>query len=649
MTELKLHPWEPEETVGTIWHRTITGLARVPEYPDESITLAEMQTRLGTLFRGMGGQHGVRIVETPQDVVSHRRSFLRRLGHAEEKAPRASFDGETLELPACIACFESRSLNEALYVWLAIYTAHDDAPPPSDSDPLRGDLLALAHAARTTRRTLAACPGMAGLYRTLCAATLAMRPAHALPSQEAAVESIIRFWLGDGDAPQDALACAYRTAALQGAEILKELSASRDYMTFEPVPLWPHRRQAASLATDDRNTRDDGTGNASSEDRERRRAARRKSDQANRRDSLILHRFETILSWADFLNINRRVVDDDEANARKAADDAKEMAVTDIDQSPATKLAFDLDLAPHDIDREALSGEALYAEWDYRSAAYHEAHARVLFSDAEAVEKDAIPPKSPQFSRRLRAVRRQFEALRPKRAIIPRQSDGDDLDIDEVIRSQVDLTVSGEGSDRVYRRSANQQRDLSVAILIDTSRSTESVVHESPVIEIARESLLALGYGLTATGDDHAIYSFSSLRRDRVFVTCVKAFGEKMGSAVEARIAALRPGFYTRLGAAIRHVSRELGQVHSSRRLMLVITDGKPNDLDHYEGRYGIEDSRKAILEARRQGHAVFGIAIDRKAERYIPYLFGQNGFAIVSEPHRLLNALPAIYRHLVT
>ena len=115
-----------------------------------------------------------------------------------------------------------------------------------------------------------------------------------------------------------------------------------------------------------------------------------------------------------------------------------------------------------------------------------------------------------------------------------------------------------------------------------------------------------------------------------------------------ARIANLRPGYYTRLGAAIRHVAASLRERPSQRRLLLVLTDGKPNDLDHYEGRYGVEDTARAVREARRLGHAVFGITIDRKAHAYFPHMFGQNAFAIIAHIGALTRALPLIYRHMV-
>ena len=122
-----------------------------------------------------------------------------------------------------------------------------------------------------------------------------------------------------------------------------------------------------------------------------------------------------------------------------------------------------------------------------------------------------------------------------------------------------------------------------------------------------------------------------------------------MGPDVLDRILALRPGHYTRLGAAVRQATVDLRKQAALRRLLLVVTDGKPNDIDHYEGRHGIEDTRRAVLEARMAGLAVFAITIDRRAEAYVPHIFGRNGFHIVSHPARLAEALPGIYRHLVS
>ena len=140
----------------------------------------------------------------------------------------------------------------------------------------------------------------------------------------------------------------------------------------------------------------------------------------------------------------------------------------------------------------------------------------------------------------------------------------------------------------------------------------------------------------------------SSRRRAWVKVETLKDFDEPFGPVVMRRIGAVRPGYYTRIGAAIRHAVTRLEARPDRHRLLLVLTDGKPNDIDHYEGRYGIEDTRKAVQEARAKGIGVFGVTIDQKAQSYFPHLFGRGGFAIISHIAQLSVALPRIYRQLV-
>ena len=133
-----------------------------------------------------------------------------------------------------------------------------------------------------------------------------------------------------------------------------------------------------------------------------------------------------------------------------------------------------------------------------------------------------------------------------------------------------------------------------------------------------------------------------------MWVRHVKRFDERLNAGVERRVQALKPGHYTRMGPAIRHVTAELLRQSSRHRLLLMLTDGKPNDMDHYEGRFGIEDSHQAVLEARRSGLVVFGVTVDQEAQQYLPRLFGRGSFAIVRRPAALPTALPAIYRQLI-
>ena len=250
---------------------------------------------------------------------------------------------------------------------------------------------------------------------------------------------------------------------------------------------------------------------------------------------------------------------------------------------------------------------------------------------------------------RIRRIRRQFEALRPRQETLRRQIDGSELDLDACVRARCDVVASGIGSDRVYLASRHQSRDLAVAILVDVSLSTDSWVDNRRVLNVEKEALAAFAFGLEACGDAFAIYTFTSRKRSFVRVETVKTFEERLGNRVLRRISALRPGYYTRMGAALRYVNAQLTSRTERHRLLLLMTDGKPNDLDHYEGRYGIEDTRKAIREARGAGLAVFGITIDRKAQDYFPFLFGRGGYAIVGRVEKLPQELSTIYRHLVS
>ena len=127
----------------------------------------------------------------------------------------------------------------------------------------------------------------------------------------------------------------------------------------------------------------------------------------------------------------------------------------------------------------------------------------------------------------------------------------------------------------------------------------------------------------------------------------LKDFAERYDDASRGRILALRPGYYTRMGAAIRQSTRILLEQAAQRRLLLIVSDGKPNDLDHYEGRYGVEDTRQAVLEARRAGLIPFCVTVDREAGEYLPHLFGRRGYSVVHDARRLPQVLTRLYARL--
>lgn len=639
MAHLDIAPWEPEETIGKLWHQLASRMDPPQRFPDEAARFEDMRGRIAVLFRGLGGGQDVEMKPVADQSSRHRISWRRRLAFDTEQIARASFDGEALRLPAELALFPSRDDNQSLYLWLAAIAAHV-RPAVPETDPLRADLAHIAAGVAMTQATLEAAPGLRQLWQRLTQAHLALRQRPVLRGTEARVEGLVRHLLGDPTPPEAALLAQFSGPPAHWR-------APKGYRPMLPVPLWPDLRglatgnptEVASLPTS-------GTPEEASNGTAR-KTRRMKADQAERKDSIILYKFEAMLTWAEMMNINRRVEDDDLDNAKKAAEDHEEIVLGQISKAPATKLKLHLDLAPEDVDRERIAGKFTYPEWDARGGVWMPDHCRVLAAPVDPAP-DYAGITDDAARRRIRAVKRQFEALRPAKLIRHAQPDGEEIDLDAALRSVADLRATGRGSDRIWQQARPEKRDLAVSILLDVSRSTESAVTGRPVIDIAREALTALAWGLDACGDRFAIQGFSSLKRDRVWIHDCKSFDEPMAPRIEARIHALRPGFYTRLGAAIRHASHGLAQEGRSRRLLIVITDGKPNDLDHYEGRHGIEDSAMAVRQARRAGHAVFGITIDRDAQAWFPRIFGQGGFQVIRDPDRLTTALPEIYRQLV-
>ncbi|WP_295080427.1 VWA domain-containing protein [Tabrizicola sp.] len=622
---MALHPMdlmEPEETMGNLWHGVAQRLAPVAGYPAHAVALEAVRPSLTLLFRALGGKPGVEIAGSPATASRHRRSAGAQLAEARVLEHVATFDGEVLRLPPVIDAFPTAELNRAAYLWLAALAA-SCRPITLPNDPFAADLSRLETMEQATTATLAQCPGLKVAHTALREHLLAMYPDFSTSAAEQKVAARARLLLAGGTLPP-----------------IDPTPAPRGYARLPPQPIWLRldhvtRSNAASPAEDVIST---PPGLASPT---RKQGKREDNEQANRTDSFIMHRFESIFSWVESMGLNRATDDDDLENAQKAAEDQDHITLTKHHKRAATRLRLHLDLAPQDAEHERLSDIFTYPEWNHRARSYMPDHTRVL--EAEATPGDRFAPDP----RLLARVRKQFEALHPRRILLPRQVDGAELDLDALITAQVAIRATGQGSDRIFRDLRHVERDLSVAILMDCSRSTESVVGSRSIIDTTREALAALAGGIDAAGDRLAIWGFSSLRRDRVFLTRCKGFDGRVTPEVTARIGGLHPGHYTRLGAAIRHVTAQLGHEPSARKLLLVLTDGKPNDLDHYEGTHGIEDSHMAVREARRIGQAVHGVIVDADGQDWFARIFGRAGFTLLPDPARLGRALPDIYRSL--
>jgi nitric oxide reductase activation protein len=201
------------------------------------------------------------------------------------------------------------------------------------------------------------------------------------------------------------------------------------------------------------------------------------------------------------------------------------------------------------------------------------------------------------------ALRRPLARLGLDLTRCRRQPQGDDIDVDAAVEAQLDTLAARTHGDDVYLDSLRRRRELAVLVLLDVSGSAgEPGVAGRSVHDHQAAAAAGLTVALHGLGDRVALYGFRSRGRSAVEVLRVKAFDDRLDGAVAARLAALAPAAYTRLGAAIRHGTAILeARSGTPRRLLAVVSDGFAYD-HGYEGRYGEADARRALVEARRRG-----------------------------------------------
>jgi nitric oxide reductase NorD protein len=294
-------------------------------------------------------------------------------------------------------------------------------------------------------------------------------------------------------------------------------------------------------------------------------------------------------------------------------------------------------------------GGTEYPEWDWEAGDYRPLGAVVRTREPDISDDAWGNGALAQHGALVRRLRERFERLRARRGRLTQQRDGDELDLTACVRALVDQQTGHGVDDRMYIATRPARRGLAIALLIDISGSTDEWIDaRRRVIDVEKVALLLASEALDALGDLYAIFTFSGKGRANVRMRTIKAFDESNGALVRRRIAALEPEGYTRAGAAIRHAAALLARQPAAHRLLLILSDGKPNDVDAYEGLAGVEDTRQAINEARRGGVYPFCLTIDRQGQDYLGRIFGEAGHTVLRNPQQLPTALVKVVKHLL-
>ena len=289
-------------------------------------------------------------------------------------------------------------------------------------------------------------------------------------------------------------------------------------------------------------------------------------------------------------------------------------------------------------------GAQLYNEWNFKRQHYHKNWCVLREIDVQPVYDSFVRDTLEKYARLLKSLRNSFEYLRGEDKLLKKQPYGDDIDIDAVVEARADVRSGREMTSRLFTKMHKEERNVAVIFMVDMSSSTRGWINRAE-----RESLVLLAEVLEVLQDRYAIYGFSGMTRKRCELFRIKAFDDAYDDNVRARISNIQPQDYTRMGVFIRHVIRHFGEVEARTKLLITLSDGKPDDYDSYRGEYGVEDTRQALFEARREGIHAFCITIDEQAGDYLPHMYGAANYAVVDDVAALPIKISEIYRRLTT
>jgi uncharacterized protein YoaH (UPF0181 family) len=290
-----------------------------------------------------------------------------------------------------------------------------------------------------------------------------------------------------------------------------------------------------------------------------------------------------------------------------------------------------------------------YPEWDYASQTYRPDWASVyatLHPSGNPADIDRLLAKHAALAKQLKKM---LDLLKPQDKVrIRYQEEGSELDLDVAIRSLIDFKGGATPDPRINMSHKTSGRDIAVLLLLDLSESLneKAAGSDQTILELSQEAVSLLAWAIEKLGDSFAIAGFHSNTRHDVRYLHIKGYGEHFNDDVKARLAAMEAGYSTRMGAAMRHAAHYLGARPADKKLMLILTDGMPSDVDVHDERLLIEDARQAVKELDQQGIFPYCINLDPKADEYVGDIFGRQ-YTVIDRIERLPERLPQLFMAL--
>ena len=373
-------------------------------------------------------------------------------------------------------------------------------------------------------------------------------------------------------------------------------------------------------------------------------------DKKQQEDYVLLHSFEKVETAEEF-NGNWRDFDgsDDLEKHENAIEDLNMKFTVRVDDTAHS--VYQAEFTENTSISESAETDTngfhlMYNEWDFDKRKYKENYCKVYPKTQLKTDANYYKNTISKNSSILINLRKILTNLNNKMQQQKRQTQGEEFDIDAITDLYVDVHSKKTPSDKIYLSNRKKEKDLSILILLDISLSSDSYAAGNRVIDVEKEVSILFGEILNEFNIDFSIDSFYSKTRNFSTYLTVKNFDENWSTA-KHKIGAIEPSGYTRIGAALRHAGARLDTRSTKNKWIILISDGKPNDYDKYEGKYGINDVKQALRELNQKNINSYALAIETQAKYYLPQMFGQNHYQILTTPIELLQSMVKLYEKI--
>lgn len=372
-----------------------------------------------------------------------------------------------------------------------------------------------------------------------------------------------------------------------------------------------------------------------------------KVDKKSQEDYVMTHNFEKVETAEEYDGVWRDFDGSDQLEEHADALDELQMKFVVRTDEPTHSVYHseftEQTTISESADIQSVSECILYDEWDYKKSAYRKDFCKVYPEFPVQNDSSYYQKVISENGKMLAALRKMLAHVNNKRMQIRYQTQGEEFDNDQVTDMFVDLINRRTPNEKIYFSTKKAEKDISILLLLDSSMSTDSYAAGNRVIDVEKQVSILFGEILFEYGIDFSIASFSSHTRNHSRFVTIKHFDGSWNQA-RNKIGSIEPQGYTRIGASIRHAGSLLKQRPTRNKWIIFVSDGKPNDFDKYEGQYGIQDVKQSLRELSAVNVHTFALAIEARARYYLPQMFGQNHYQILTRPDELLHALVKLY-----